>query len=109
MATTEDLSAALKQTNKNPLLPPYYTITRKLIFQLDYVLSNASYLLQSQQSPIFKPPMLPTPKHVAETPRVSPPTTQDFHNIYPTTQNNRRDICVSKYKNSPKPPPLPYP
>ena len=90
MATTEDLSAALKQTNKNPLLPPYYTITRKLIFQLDYVLSNASYLLQSQQSPIFKPPMLPTPKHVAETPRVSPPTTQDFHNIYPTTQKHHR-------------------
>ena len=92
IATTKDLTAALKQTNKNPLLPPYDTTTSKSLFQLYLILSTASSVLTSQQSPNFKLPRVFTPKPVAAPPRVSPSGTQDFHNISPTTQKHCRDI-----------------
>ena len=47
-----------------------------------------------------------TPKLVAAPPRVSPSTTQDFHNISLTTKKHRRDLRSSKTKTSPKPSPL---
>ena len=53
IATAKYLTEALKQTNKNHLLPPSDTITCKLIFQLDSIFSNASSEIQSQQSPSF--------------------------------------------------------
>ena len=80
ITTAKYLNAALKQINKNPLLRPYDTITRKAPFQLNPIFSNASSVLKSQQYPI-------TPKPVAEPPRVSLSTTQHFCNISPTTKN----------------------
>ena len=53
IAAVKYLTAALKQINKNPILPPYDTITRKALFQLDSILSNASYALKLQQSPFL--------------------------------------------------------
>ena len=85
IAISKDLTAALKQTNKNTLLPPSDTITQKALFQIDSIFFNVSSALISQQSPIFKFPMLSTPKPVDAPLRVSQSTTQDFHNISPTT------------------------
>ena len=102
IATTKYLNTALKQINKNPLMPPSDTITRKSLFQLDSIFYNASYALKSKQPPILKLP----PKPIALPPRVFPSTTQDFHNIYLTTQKHRRDIRDEKPKNSPKKSPL---
>ena len=102
IATTKYLNTALKQINKNPLMPPSDTITCKSLFQLDSIFYNASYALKSKQPPILKLP----PKPIALPPRVFPSTTQDFHNIYLTTQKHRRDIRDEKPKNSPKKSPL---
>ena len=53
--TTKDLTTALTQINKNPLLPPYETIKRKAPFKLNYILSNASSALKPQPlTPNFK-------------------------------------------------------
>ena len=62
IATTQYSTSALKQTSKNPLIPPSDTITRKSLFQIDYIFSNASSALKSQQSPVFKLPRVSTPK-----------------------------------------------
>ena len=89
IATAKYLTAALEKINKNILLPPSDTITRKATFQLDSIFSNYSSALKSQQSHIFKLPRLSTAKPVAASTRVSPSTTQDFHNIPPTKQKHR--------------------
>ena len=52
-ATAKYLTAALRQINKNPLLPPYDTITCNALFQIDYIFSNASSALKPQQLPTF--------------------------------------------------------
>ena len=91
IATAKDLTAALRQINQNPLLPPYYTITCKELFQLNSIFSNASSTIKSQQPPTFKLPMVFTPKPIAAPPRVSPSTTQDFI-IYPLQHKNIADI-----------------
>ena len=44
IATTKDLTAALKNINKNPLLPPYDTITHKAL--LKWVTSSQMPLMQ---------------------------------------------------------------
>ena len=95
-------SAALKLTNKNPLLPPSDTITRKALFQLDSVAYDSSSTIKSQKPPTFKLPRVSTPKNVALPSRVSPSTTQHFHNIFPTTPKHRRYLWAVKYKTYPK-------
>ena len=92
IATAIYLSAALRQINKISLLPPSYTITRKALFQLNYIFSNASYAIKTQQPPTFKLPRFFTPKPIVAPQRVYPSTTQYFHNISPTTQKHGRDI-----------------
>ena len=57
-----------------------------MLVKIESIFSNASSLLKPQQLPIFKLTRVYTPKPVAAPPRVSPSTTQDFHNISPTTQ-----------------------
>ena len=99
MVTTKDLTAALKQTNKNTLLPLSDTITHKAPFKLDSIFYNASSALKSQQSPIFKFPRVSTPNSVAAPPRVSPSTTQDFHNIPPTTQKKPQIYSSHQIQN----------
>ena len=73
-------------------MPPSDNITCKSLFQLDSIFYNASYALKSKQPPILKLP----PKPIALPPRVFPSTTQDFHNIYLTTQKHSRDIRDEK-------------
>ena len=102
IANAKYLTAELKQTNKNPLLPPSDTITRIIIFQINFIFSNYSSALKSQKYPIFKLPRVPTPKPVAAPPSFSPPTAQVFHNIYPTTQKYCRYLRPTKAKNYPK-------
>ena len=109
IATAKYLTAALIKINKNPLLPPSYTITRKALLQPDSILFNASSELKPQKSPTFKLPRVFTPKPVAAPPRVSPSTAQDFDNISPTTQKHRRDIRAAKSKAYPKLSPLSSP
>ena len=92
IATAKYLTEALKQINKNPLLPPSDTITRKALCQIDFIFSYASSALKPQQSPHFKVSKVSTPKPVAAPPRLSPSTTQYFHNISPTTQKNHRNL-----------------
>ena len=46
IVTSKYLTGALKKTNKNPLLLSYDTITRKELFQLDSIFSNASSSLK---------------------------------------------------------------
>ena len=102
MATVKYLIAALRQINKNPLLPPFDTITRKACLQLYLILSNAYYALKPQQPPTFKLPRMFTPKPIAAPTRVYPSTTQYFHNISPTTQKYCRYLRATKSKASPK-------
>ena len=102
ISTTKYLTAALEQINKNHLLPPSDTITRKALYQLGYIFSNAYSSLKPQQPPTFKLTRVFTQKPIAEPPRVSPSITKDFHNISPTTQKNLRDIRAAKSKASPK-------
>ena len=109
IATAKYLTAVLIQINKNPLLSPSDTITRKAILQLDYIFSHASYALKPQQLPTFKLPRVFTPKTIATHTRVPPSTTQYFHNIPPTTQKHCRDLRANKSKGSPEIPPLSSP
>ena len=109
IATAKDLTAASRQINKNPLLPPYDTITCKEIFQLDSIFYNAYSALKPQPPPTFKLPRLFTPKPISSPPRVSSSITQYFYNIYPTTQKHCRDLWVTKPKASPKTSPFSYP
>ena len=102
IVTAKYLTLALKKINKNPILPPSDTITRKAFFQLDSVFSNVSSALKSKQPPIFEIPRVSTPKPVAAPPRLYPSTTQGFHNIFPTTQKHCRGLQAAKSKNSPK-------
>ena len=90
IATAKYLTAVLKQTNKNPLLPPSDTITHKALLQLNSIFSNPPSELKLQQFRIFKPPKVSTSKPVSAPPRVSPSTAQDVHNISPTTQKHYR-------------------
>ena len=90
--TATDLTSALRKPNKNPLLPPYNTITRRSLFRIDYIFSKTSYALKPQKHPTFRLPRVFAPKPIAAPPRVSPSTIQDFHNIFPTTQKHRRDL-----------------
>ena len=99
IVTDKNITASLKQTNKHPLFSTSDTITLKSLFQLDSIFSNASYALKSQQSPIFKIPRVSTPKHVAAPPRVYPFTTQNFQNIYPTTQQTLQRYLSHKIQN----------
>ena len=92
IATAKYLTAALRKINKNPLLPPLDTITRKALFHIGSILSNAYSTLKPQQPPTFKLPRVLNPKPIAAPPRMSPSTTQAFHNISPTTQKHRRDL-----------------
>ena len=62
IATAKYLTAALRKINKNPILPPSYTITRKALFQLDSILSNASSAIKPQKNPTFKLPRMFTRK-----------------------------------------------
>ena len=109
IATSKYLTAALRQINKKPLMPPSDTITRKALLQLYSILSNASSALKPQQPPTFKLPMLFTTKPIITSLRVSPSTTQDFHNISPTKKKHCRDIQASKPKDYQKTSPLPSP
>ena len=92
IATAKDLTAALRQINKNPPLPQSDTITCRAIFHLDYIFFNTSSALKPQQSPTFKLPRVSTPKPISAPPRVSPSTAQYFQNISPTTQKHHRDL-----------------
>ena len=102
IATAKDLTAALRQMDKNPLLSTSDTITRKAILQLDFIFYKTSSALKPQQSPTFKFPRVATPKPISATTRVSPSTTQNFHNISPTTQKHCRDLRAARSKASPK-------
>ena len=109
IATEKGLTASLRQINKNPLLPPSDTITPKALFQLDSILFNASSAVKPQLTPILKLPMMFIPTPISAPPRVSPSTTQYFHNISPTAQNNCRDLQAAKFKASPKTSPFSSP
>ena len=109
IASEKYLTTALRQINKNPLLPTSDTITHKALFQLDSIFYNAYYILKPQQPPTFKLPRVFTPKPIPAPPRVSPSTVQDFHNISPTTQNHHRDLRAAKSKASPKKSPFSSP
>ena len=74
----------------------------QIIFQLDYIISNASSEIKSQRPPIFKLPSVSNPKPIEAPPRVSPYTTQYFHNISTTTLKHHRDPQAAKSKNYPK-------
>ena len=56
IATTKYLTAALNQTNKNTLLPPYDTTTSKSLFQIYVILSNTS----SERQRCCAPSQFPT-------------------------------------------------
>ena len=53
IVTSKDLTVALRQLNKNPLLPPSDTITRNVLSQLDSIFSNSSSALKPRQPPHF--------------------------------------------------------
>ena len=54
ISTAKALNEALKQTNRNPLLPPYDAITHKTLSQIYYIFSDASSAIKSQLPPILK-------------------------------------------------------
>ena len=91
IATPKDLIVPLRQIKENPLLQPYYTITRKARFQLNSIFSNASSTLKPQQPPTFKLPRVFTPKPIAAPLMLSPSTTQDF-TISPLQHKNIADV-----------------
>ena len=100
VATEKYFTAALRQINKNHLLPPSDTITRKAIIQIDSIFFNAYYALKLQQSPTFKLPKVFTPKPIATPPRVSTSTTQYFISYYARAIDNTMKTAVSVIASS---------
>ena len=98
----QGFNCSIEINQQNPLFPPSDIITHKTLFQINSTFSNDSSALKLQQSTILKLPSLPTPKPVAAPTRVSPSTTQHFHNISLTTTKKRRDLQPTKAKPNPK-------
>ena len=53
-------NCSIEKNQQNSLLPTYDTITHKALFKLNYILSNYSSALKSQQPPIFNLPRVST-------------------------------------------------
>jgi hypothetical protein len=86
LATAKDLTAALRQSQRNPLLPPPDTQTRQALVQLNEIFSNATKPNVTTNATL---PRVPNdkPPTAAALPRVPLTTTSDYLTM---TANNRR-------------------
>jgi hypothetical protein len=95
IAAAKDLTAALRQKNKQPLLPPTNTQTRFALAQLSDIFNNATRPLHSTDADLPRVPPKPfqlatSPSTPATLPRVLPTTTNDYLAMTQVNRQNKR-------------------
>jgi hypothetical protein len=89
LATAKDLTAALRQSQRNPLLPPPDTKTRQALVQLDEIFSNVTKPTITTIAAFPRVPNVKIPTHAA-LPRKPLTTTNDYLTMTATNRHLRR-------------------
>ena len=102
LATAKDLTEALCQSQRNPLIPPPDTQTRNVLVKLNEIFSNVTKPAESTHNNLPRVPMI-TIKTPADLPRVPPITTTGFIDMTATNrrifrQNNKAKIYTKNIK-----------
>jgi hypothetical protein len=80
IATAKDLTTALRQSQRNPLLPPPDTQTRQGLIKLNKIFSNAPKPSSTTDADLPRVPTA-TSRTPAPLPRVLPTTTKEYLNM----------------------------
>jgi hypothetical protein len=107
LATAKDLTAALQQTQGNPLLPPPDTQTRQALIQLNDIFSNVTKPEVNKNVALPRVPNVTLPNHAA-LPRVPPTTTTEYLTMTATNRRLRRQNQQPSKASSPSPPLSPH-
>jgi hypothetical protein len=105
LATAKDLTAALRQSQRNPLLPPPDTKTRQALVQLDEIFSNVTKPTITTNAAFPRVPNVKIPTHAA-LPRVPLTTTNDYLTMTATNRRIRQQNQHPSKKAPPATPPL---
>jgi len=89
LATAKDLTAALRQHQQNPLLPPPDTQTRHALTKLNEIFSNATKQQEEIPATLPRVPAIQI-KTPVTLPRVPATTTEGYLNMIATNQRLRR-------------------
>jgi hypothetical protein len=104
LATAKDLTAALRQSQRNPLLPPPNTQTRQALVQLKEIFSNVTKPTITTNAALPRVPNVKIPTHAA-LPRVPLTTTNDYLTMTATNRRLRRQNQHLSKKAPPATPP----